>query len=57
MPGKSLRRPPAKLQKLKTTKKENKSLTREDIEAKMKAAEERRKVTMFCVMMILQCYW
>ncbi|KAG8571848.1 hypothetical protein GDO81_011802 [Engystomops pustulosus] len=42
-PGKSLRRPPAKLEKLKTIKKKNKSLTMEDIEAKMKAAEERRK--------------
>ncbi|XP_075684529.1 stathmin domain-containing protein 1 isoform X2 [Rhinoderma darwinii] len=42
-PGKSLRRPPAKLEKLKTIKKKNKSLTKEDIEAKMKAAEERRK--------------
>ncbi|XP_073487210.1 stathmin domain-containing protein 1 [Aquarana catesbeiana] len=42
-PGKPLRRPPAKLEKLKTKKKKNKSLTREDIEAKMKAAEERRK--------------
>ncbi|XP_040209696.1 stathmin domain-containing protein 1 [Rana temporaria] len=42
-PGKPLRRPPAKLEKLKTKKKKNTSLTREDIEAKMKAAEERRK--------------
>ncbi|XP_018423349.1 PREDICTED: stathmin domain-containing protein 1 [Nanorana parkeri] len=42
-PGKSLRRPPAKLEKLKTKKKKNKSLTMEAIEAKMKAAEERRK--------------
>lgn len=42
-PGKPLRRPPAKLEKLKTKKKKNKSLTMEDIEAKMKAAEERRK--------------
>ncbi|KAM3928876.1 stathmin domain-containing protein 1 [Leptodactylus fuscus] len=42
-PGKSLRRPPAKLEKLKTIKKKNKSLTKEDIEAKMNAAEERRK--------------
>ncbi|XP_072267750.1 stathmin domain-containing protein 1 [Pyxicephalus adspersus] len=42
-PGKALRRPPAKLEKLKTKKKKNKSLTKEDIEAKIKAAEERRK--------------
>ncbi|XP_056374473.1 stathmin domain-containing protein 1 [Hyla sarda] len=42
-PGKSIRRPPAKLEKLKTIKKKNNSLTKEDIEAKMKAAEERRK--------------
>ncbi|XP_069816263.1 stathmin domain-containing protein 1 [Dendropsophus ebraccatus] len=42
-PGKALGRPPAKLEKLKTIRKKNKSLTKEDIEAKMKAAEERRK--------------
>ncbi|XP_073534907.1 stathmin domain-containing protein 1 isoform X2 [Phyllobates terribilis] len=42
-PGKSLRRPPAKLEKLKTIRKKSKSLTKEDIEAKMQAAEERRK--------------
>ncbi|KAM5157397.1 stathmin domain-containing protein 1 [Mantella aurantiaca] len=42
-PGKPLKRPPAKLEKLKTKKKKNKSLTKEDIEAKMKAVEERRK--------------
>ncbi|XP_075067428.1 stathmin domain-containing protein 1 isoform X2 [Mixophyes fleayi] len=42
-PGKSLRRPPAKLEKLKTIKKKDKSLSKEDIEAKMRAAEERRK--------------
>ncbi|XP_068090749.1 stathmin domain-containing protein 1 [Hyperolius riggenbachi] len=42
-PGKPLKRPPAKLEKLKTKKKKNKNLTKEDIEAKMKAAEERRK--------------
>ncbi|KAM4705015.1 stathmin domain-containing protein 1 [Rhinophrynus dorsalis] len=42
-PGKPLRRPPAKLEKLKTKKKKNKNLTKEDIESKMKAAEERRK--------------
>ncbi|XP_053323096.1 stathmin domain-containing protein 1 [Spea bombifrons] len=41
--GKPLRRPPAKLEKLKTSKKKNTSLTKEDIESKMKAAEERRK--------------
>ncbi|XP_063779281.1 stathmin domain-containing protein 1 [Pseudophryne corroboree] len=43
VPGKLLRNPPAKLEKLKTIKKKNKSLTKEDIEAKMKAAEGRRK--------------
>ncbi|XP_073446039.1 stathmin domain-containing protein 1 [Dendrobates tinctorius] len=42
-PGKSLRRPPAKLEKLKTIRKKTKSLTKEDIESKMQAAEERRK--------------
>ncbi|XP_040289915.1 stathmin domain-containing protein 1 [Bufo bufo] len=42
-PGKSLGRPPAKLEKLKTIKEKDKSLTKEDIDAKMKAAEERRK--------------
>ncbi|OCT74506.1 stathmin domain-containing protein 1 [Xenopus laevis] len=42
-PGKPLRRPPAKLEKLQTRKKKNKNLTKEDIENKMKAVEERRK--------------
>ncbi|KAM9308622.1 stathmin domain-containing protein 1 [Gastrophryne carolinensis] len=42
-PGKPLRRPPAKLEKLKSKKKKNNDLTKEDIEAKMKAAEDRRK--------------
>ncbi|KAG9479215.1 hypothetical protein GDO78_012736, partial [Eleutherodactylus coqui] len=42
-PGKPLRKPPAKLEKLKIIKTNDKSLTKEDIEAKMKAAEERRK--------------
>ncbi|XP_069585034.1 stathmin domain-containing protein 1 [Ranitomeya imitator] len=42
-PGKSLQRPPAKLEKLKTIRKKTKSLTKEDIESKMQAAEERRK--------------
>ncbi|MEE6464890.1 hypothetical protein FKM82_006389 [Ascaphus truei] len=40
---KPLGKPPAKLEKLKTKKKKKKTLTREDIETKMKAAEERRK--------------
>ncbi|CAH2284410.1 stathmin domain-containing 1 [Pelobates cultripes] len=40
---KPLGRPPAKLEKLKTKKTINTSLTKEDIESKMKAAEERRK--------------
>ncbi|KAM4029656.1 stathmin domain-containing protein 1 [Anomaloglossus baeobatrachus] len=42
-PGKSLRKTPAKLDKLKTIRKKSKSLTKEDIEAKMQAAEDRRK--------------
>ncbi|OCT76496.1 stathmin domain-containing protein 1 [Xenopus laevis] len=42
-PGKPLRRPPAKLEKLQTIKKKNKNITKEDIETKMKAVEERRK--------------
>ncbi|XP_053571812.1 stathmin domain-containing protein 1, partial [Bombina bombina] len=40
---KPLRRPPAKLEKLKTIRRKNVSLTIEEIESKMKAAEERRK--------------
>ncbi|XP_030045069.1 stathmin domain-containing protein 1, partial [Microcaecilia unicolor] len=40
---KPLKKPPAKLEKLKIKKKKKKTLTREDIENKMKAAEERRK--------------
>ncbi|KAM4688690.1 stathmin domain-containing protein 1 [Discoglossus pictus] len=43
MEDKPLRRPPAKLEKLKTIRRKNNSITREDIETKMKAAEERRK--------------
>ncbi|KAG8442342.1 hypothetical protein GDO86_011224 [Hymenochirus boettgeri] len=42
-PGKPLRRPPAKLEKLNTIRKKDKNLTKEDIENKMKAVEERRK--------------
>eukprot|EP00079_Xenopus_tropicalis_P036663 XP_017950434.1 PREDICTED: stathmin domain-containing protein 1 isoform X2 [Xenopus tropicalis] len=42
-PEKPLRRPPAKLEKLQTKQKKKKNLTREDIENKMKAVEERRK--------------
>ncbi|XP_029446565.1 stathmin domain-containing protein 1 isoform X3 [Rhinatrema bivittatum] len=41
---KPLRKPPVKLEKLKIKKKKKKTLTREDIENKMRAAEERRKV-------------
>nr|XP_033791056.1 stathmin domain-containing protein 1 [Geotrypetes seraphini] len=41
---KPLRKPPVKLEKLKIKKKKKTTLTREDIENKMKAAEERRKV-------------
>uniref|UniRef100_A0A8C5PKY6 Stathmin domain containing 1 n=1 Tax=Leptobrachium leishanense TaxID=445787 RepID=A0A8C5PKY6_9ANUR len=40
---KPLARPPAKLEKLKTKKTKDTSLTKEDIESKMKAAEERRR--------------
>jgi hypothetical protein len=41
---KPLRKPPARLKKLKI-KKEVKDFTMKDIEEKMQAAEERRKVT------------
>ncbi|KAM8967269.1 stathmin domain-containing protein 1 [Pelodytes ibericus] len=40
---KPLKKLPAKLEKLKTKKKKNTTLTKEDIENKIKAAEERRK--------------
>ncbi|XP_078544091.1 stathmin domain-containing protein 1 [Lissotriton helveticus] len=40
---KPLKRPPAKLEKLKTKKKKKKELTKEDIDRKIRAAEERRK--------------
>ncbi|XP_069469706.1 stathmin domain-containing protein 1 [Ambystoma mexicanum] len=38
-----LKRPPAKLEKLKSKKKKKKTLTKEDIDNKIRAAEERRK--------------
>ncbi len=38
-----LKKPPGRLASLKKTKKKKKELTKEEVEAKMKAAEERRK--------------
>lgn len=43
---KPLKKPPARLKKLKV-KKEVKDFTMKDVEAKMQAAEERRKVPEF----------
>ncbi len=46
-----LQKPPARLAKLKKRKSKKRTLTREELEAKLKSAEERRRVrgTIFCL--------